>query len=200
MKNKIIIIIFILIFILLIGIIFFGVEFGKVRILSIKEMQEKNNQLHEKIASASNVTSVEYPAKTDSLEATYEQYKIEKQKYEEMSGFTNSKKKKVYEVKQYDIGYLWQLIGKYARTYNLAITMNVNQSSTPELCELHFNINGEYVNISRFIAEVENNSDLYFRIYNFNMNGGGDQVYAYFLVKDIKFEQSTVVSGENMNF
>ena len=100
------------------------------------------------------------------------------------------KKYNIYETKQYDIGYLWRIFGKYATTRNLKIGMDVqkNSSAKETLYDLNFSVSGGYVNISQFISDIENNSELNFRIYNFKMNGSGEEVSASFTIKNVNIE------------
>lgn len=200
MKNKIISIICLLLIILLVIIaVFKGIKIGNFQILSISELKLKNNKLNETITSASELTSVEYPKAITTLEETYDKYNMQKQKYEEISGFTEYDEKQIYETKQYDIGYLWKIIGKYAKSHNITIGMDVKKTSGSNLYDLYFNVSGQYVNISEFIKNVENNSELYFRIYNFKMSGSSEIVSASFVVKDVKIDPSTITSSTTLD-
>ena len=146
------------------------------------------------IEKATKLTSIDYPAAIDALDDTYEKYNIQKQKYEELSEFSDKDKKQIFETKRYDIVYLWELVGKYANKYNLTINLDVKNGSGAGLYNLGFNISGQYVNISQFINAIENNSDLYFRIYNFKMSGSSEIVAASFTVKDVNIDPSTLIS------
>lgn len=194
MKNKITLIIFLLLIVLLIVAIFVGIRIGKFQILSVSELREKNETLNEKIQTASKLTSVDYPETIDVLETTYERHTVQKNKYEELAGFTDGDKKQIYETKQYDIGYLWKTIGKYATSRNLTISMEVKRGSGQNIYDLYFTVSGQYVNISQFITDIENNSDLYFRIYNFKMTGSSEIISSSFTVKDINIDPSTLTS------
>ena len=198
MKNKVLTIIFLLLMILLIIAIFNGLKIGNFQILSISELKLKEEELNETIEKASELTSVEYPKTITTLEQTYEMYNIQKQKYEEISGFTEGNEKQIYETKQYDIAYLWRLVGKYATSYNISIEMDVKKASGQNLYDLSFNVSGQYVNISEFIKNIENNSDLYFRIYNFKMSGSSETVSASFVVKDVNIDPSTITSSTSL--
>ena len=199
MKNKILLIIFLLLIILLIVVIFNGINIKNFQVLSVADLKLKNDKLNETIASASELTSLEYPKTIKTLEDTYEKYNIQKQKYEELSGFTDGDSKQIYETKQYDIAYLWRLVGKYATSYNIAIGMDVKKASGQNLYDLYFNVSGQYVNISEFIKNIENNSDLYFRIYNFKMSGSSETVSASFIVKGVNIDPSTIANGTTLN-
>lgn len=197
MRNKLTSIILLVSIVLLIIVMFVGIKkIGNFQILSLSQLKDKNDELSAQIDNASKLTSIDYPSKIDQLEETYEKYTIEKQKYEELSGFTNDKdKKEIYETKQYDIGYLWKTFGKYATSHNLTIGMEVQKSNNGEnLYNLNFNVSGQYVNISEFITNIENNSDLYFRIYNFKMSGNGENVASTFTVKDVAIDSSTITT------
>lgn len=199
MKNKIMIIISVILIILLIRFVFWGIKIGDFQICSVSETKDNNNKLNEKIETASKLTSIDYFGAVDKLEETYDEYNIQQQKYEELSGFVNDKDKKTYEMKQYDISYLWKTIGNYATKYNIGISVDVKNSSTPELYDLHFSVSGTYVNILTFIYNIENDSNFYFRIYNFNMSGSSETVNASFVVKDINIDPSTLATGQMTN-
>lgn len=189
--NKITLIITLVSIILLAWLIFIGISIGNFEILSISQIIEKNDLLNGKIAEASTLTSIDYPNSIEEMEERFDNYSIQKQKYEELSGFTTEENKDIYETKQYDIGYLWKLFGDYAKSSNLTISMDVKKT-TGQLYDLNFNISGTYTNISKFIADLENNSDLYFRIYNFKMSGNGEIVSSAFTVKDVNINPSTI--------
>lgn len=194
MKNKVMSIIFVLLIILFIVAIVSGIKVGKFKILSVSELKDKNIELNETIETASQLTSVDYPQSVATLEETFEKQTIQKQKYEEISGFSEKDEKQIYETKQYDIAYLWKTIGKYATTYNLTIGMDVKRASSENLYNLYFTVSGEYVNISQFIENIENNSDLNFRIYNFKMSGSSEIISSSFTVKDVNIDPSTISS------
>lgn len=194
MRNKVTTLIILVSIALLLIATLRGIE--KLQILSIAQLQEKNNELNDKINDASTLTSIDYPDNIETLEETYDKYEIQKQKYEELAGFTGEDGENVYESKQYDIGYLWRVFGKYATSRNLNIGMDVqkNSSGNDNYYDLNFTVSGQYVNISQFITDIENNSDLYFRIYNFKMTGSGETVTATFTVKDVNIDPSTITT------
>ena len=197
MRNKIIIIV-LLVLLVLIGVAMInGIKIGSFEILSISQLKEKNKTLNSKIDQASRLTSVKYPEAQKKLEEAYNKQQVEKQKYEELSDFTKVDEKSIYETKQYDISYLWKIFGKYASKYNLTIGMDVKKASGENLYDLYFNVSGEYTNIIQFITTIEENSDLYFRIYNFTMNGSSTIVSSSFNVKGVNIDPKTIKSSGN---
>ncbi len=195
MKNNVITVIFLLLIVLFFTMVFSGIKIGNFQILSISELKTKNDDLDSKIEKAKTLTTIDYPQSVEKLEDTYEQYNVQKDKYDELSGMADEDSRKMYETKQYDIGYIWRIFGKYATSRNLSISMDVKKSSGQNLYDLNFTISGPYVNTSEFIAELENNSDLYFRIYNFKMSGSSETVTTSFTVKDVNINPSTIKSG-----
>lgn len=201
MKNKVTSIIFLISIILLIFLMFTGVKIGKFQILSLAQLREKNNNVNDKINEASKLTSVDYPDTINNFEKTYEEYNIEKSKYEELSGFNaEDSDKQIYETKKYDIEYIWKKVGQYAKAgdKDLSIGIDVQKASgQSDLYNLNFTVSGQYTDIITFITKLENDSDLYFRIYNFKMEGNQETITATFKVNNINIDNSTLINSSS---
>lgn len=192
MRNRIISIIILVSIILLAVMMFRGIKIGNFEILSISQLKEKNDLLDKRIETASELTSVDYPKKIETLDKSFDEYKIKKEKYNELTGETTENIEEMYETKQYDISYLWRVLGKYAENRSLSIGIDVQTSnSTNNIYNLNFSVSGQYTNIIQFITDLENDSDLYFRIYNFKMTGSST-VTATFTVKNININPDTI--------
>lgn len=194
MRSKITLIIVLISILILTFAALNGIKIGNFQILSISQLKEKNDTLNEKIQEATNLTSVNYPQNEQTLEETFDKYQTQKQKYEDLAGVTSEINEEIYEIKQYDIDYLWRILGKYAAKRSLSIGIDVQKSSTANNSyNINFNVAGKYVNISQFITDIENDSDLYFRIYNFKMSGSGENVTSTFTVRNIGLDPSTLI-------
>lgn len=192
MRNRIITMIILVSVILLAVMMFRGIKIGNFEILSISQLKEKNDLLDKRIETASELTSVDYPKKIETLDKSFDEYKIKKEKYNELTGGTTENIEEMYETKQYDISYLWRVLGKYAENRSLSIGIDVQTSnSTNNIYNLNFSVSGQYTNIIQFITDLENDSDLYFRIYNFKMTGSST-VTATFTVKNININPDTI--------
>lgn len=195
MRNRIITIIILVSIILLAVMMFRGIKIGNFEILSISQLKEKNDLLDKRIEAASELTSVDYPKKIETLDKSFDEYKLEKEKYEELTGNSIGNIEEMYETKQYDISYLWRVLGKYAENRSLSIGIDVQTSnSANSIYNLNFSVSGQYTNIIQFITDLENDSDLYFRIYNFKMTGSST-VTATFTVKNININPDTIKSA-----
>ncbi len=198
MKNKITIIILILSIVLLLIFTILGFGIGKFEILSVSKTVEKNKNVNTQIDKQSNLTSTTYPEAVGKLETTIENLKLEKEKYEQVSGF-ESGESQWYETEQYDISYLWKQLGRLAtkQKINLAIDVKKAASGGVDLYDLHFTIQGEYTQVSSYIKKIEDDSTLMFRIYNFELVPGASEIQlkCTFTVKDVRIDPKTLIKG-----
>lgn len=193
MRSKIIIITLVISVILVIGLTVFGIKIGNFEIPSISNIIAKNKQINSDIEKLSQLTSVDYTQKITEFEKTVDGLKVQKEKYEQLSGFSDEEENSTYETEKYDISYLWTTIGNYANKNQVKLAMDVKKSSTSNLYDLYFTVKGEYVNISSFITKIENDSKLLFRIYNFKIT----KENATFTVKDINIDNTTLIKESN---
>ena len=199
MRDRITLIIILVSIILLAFLTIHGIKLGSFEILSISQIIEKNDNVNERINEASRLTTVDYPQKIENLNKTFDDYTIRKRKYEDLVGVSEKYEEEIYETKQYDISYLWRVLGKYATKRGITLGIDV-QKSSKNLYNFNFSLNGNYVDIIQFIVDIENNSDLYFRIYDFKMSGSGTSITSTFAVKDINVNPSTIAGAETEEF
>ena len=196
MRSRISTVLVLVFLVILVFLAYKGIKIGEFEVLSISQLIQKDEMLKEKIEQASDLSSEKYPQTIDELEETYEQYRVKKQKYEQLAGVTSNINSDIYETKQYDIGYLWRVLGKYAT--NRSLELGIDAKKTKNVYNFDFSVSGTYVNISQFITDIENDSDLYFRIYNFKMvpdseaEPKGTIVTATFTVRNIGINSSTI--------
>lgn len=196
MREKVIMLVVLICVILVALLAIFGLKIGNFQILSVSQLIAKNEQVNNEIDEVTRITSDEYPKAIQELEATGETLKIQKEKYEQLSGFT-SEEEQVYETEKYDIGYLWTVVGNYATKNNTSLVMDIKKTTGTDLYDLYFTVQGTYVHISQFITAIENDSDLSFRVYNFKLVPGSDNVNlkATFTVKDVNIDDSTLIEN-----
>ena len=200
MRNRITSIIILISIVLLAVGMFRGIKIGNLEILSISQIKEKNDGLHEKIDKASELTSVSYPNNIETLEKSFNDYTIEKEKYEELTGVSNKVIEETYETKQYDISYLWRVLGKYAENRGLTLGIDVQKAGKgSNTYNFNFTVSGTYTDTIQFISDIESDSDLYFRIYGFKMSGSGDVLTSNFSVRNINIDPSTIKDAQSAN-
>ena len=214
MKKTLITIAIILILILTGLTIIKGLNLGNLSIFGIKQIREENDNLEEKIKQATSLVNISYPQKLQSLDNDLKEMKNEKQKYEDMVATTNeSEIQTVMQEQVYTIDKLWEKLGMLARYEGLNATFEPTQGTrTPikrnneepdyKYYDIKFTLQGGYANIALYIADIENNSQLGFRIDNFKMVPDGENVKATFTCKDIAIKgvsNSQIATEEDKN-
>ena len=183
------ILISVLVVLLLIGSAFFMVNgMSKLNIKGIKGLSEKNSQIDQKIKDLSNVISVTFTNTESNLKRTANTLQDTKTEYENQAALSNSQTPSyASQLETYDIDYLWTKLGNYARDENVVIKIElVTSGASKNLYNLNFATEGEYVNITNFIYEIENDSKLGFKIDEFKMTAGAQSgLSATFTCKEI---------------
>lgn len=170
-----------------------GIKIGEIEILSISQIIEKNKELNGKINEASQITSKDFEENKQKLKATYTDYKTQKQTYSDKTSITSEIDEEIFETKQYSISYLWKVLGKYATNRELVLGIEVKKSNIgTSIYDLNFTVSGEYTKICKFILDIENDSDLSFRIYNFKMEGKEDSITSTFTVRNVNIDPSSI--------
>ena len=206
MKDRIITIVAILAFILTIIFMINGIKIGNIQISSIKQIIQNNEETNKKIEEVAKITNIDYEAATQNIEKTAKDLKNSEEKYYDLLDTTSGDEEKIYETEEYDIAYLWTIIGRYATQLDINLGMNVIKSGS--LYNLEFTLKGTYNDISKFITKIENDSELHFRIYDFKLlpgvklSGGSEsedtkRLQATFSVKDINLNKESLASTTN---
>ena len=200
------ILISVLVCLLLIGSAFFMVNgISKLDIKGIKGLDEENNNLEKKISDLSNVISVTYVNTESNLKRTANTLQDSKTEYENQAALSNSQSPSyASKLETYDIDYLWTKLGNYAKDENVVIKIElVSSGSSTNLYNLNFTTTGEYVSITDFIYDIENDSKLGFKIDEFKMGVSSENsLTATFSCKEVpvkvgSIDQSTSSSTES---
>ena len=159
---------------LLIGSIFLVVN--GISILNIKgfiEISEKNKVIDTKISDLSDFININYPNALSDLKQAANTLTETKTGYENQKVLSNSSDPSyASQQEKYDIEYLWTKLGNYARDENVVIKIDLVSSETDaSLYCLKFSVTGDYTNTTNFIYDIENDSNLGFKIDNFEMVG-----------------------------
>lgn len=197
MKNKIIIFILILSVILIVCLALFGFKIGGLQIFSVSDLANHNKNVDSKIDELTTLSSSGYTTAASNLDQTINNFKIQKEKYEQLAGFESDDGEELLEKQNYDISYLWTTIGKYATKNNINLKMDVKKATGTDLYDLDFTIIGEYTSVSTFVSKIENDSDLNFRIYNFKLvkhKETGKELKGTFTVKDVNIDNKTLTA------
>lgn len=171
----------ILIFILIILLLTFtyftfskGMSLGKMKINSVKDIKNENIKLDESFNKANELVNVRYRSEVDNLENAIKQLKVAKQEYESKNIYQgeNSTIKPV-QLKTYTIHYLWTIIGNYRKDRGIqTLNLDLKSTSVKDVYNLEFTIQGNYIGITDFIYDLENDTELNFEIKKLNIYSG----------------------------
>ena len=186
----------ILIIVGLVIVIFFGItivtkgfenEKLNLNISSYEAIQGKSDSLTMAINAYNTKNDTEYNALLANLNGSVKKYKTSKTKYEEVIEELNGQGQLeqviedqiIYSNKKlYNIDYIQTQLGNYSDKEGLVLTLGLSSSEQVDplattqdftVCDLKFLITGEYINIARFISDIEGNDELAFEIRDFNM-------------------------------
>ena len=205
MKKLLISILIALLLILSIFIAINGLNVGKIEVLGIRGINQKNSELDQKIQQATQLSTIDYQKAVDEVEENSKKLTEEKKNYEDMALLnTDSEGQATAQLQKYEVEALWVKLGNHATSEGATMKMDiVKGSSTSEnMYDLNFTVNGSYISIIDFISDIENDSTLGFKIENFHMSGSGDSLQATFVCKEISIidvNESQVDTGTKNN-
>ena len=203
MRKVLISILVILLIVLAYFTIFQGISIGNFEILSASGIVGLNDELTAKIEEANRKIKNDLQSKRTELSQSVSTLLQNKESYYRVANVsTESEISKANTQETYDIEYLWLRVGRHARTEGVNIRMDVMNGTTGDenTKNLSFTVIGQYVAIIDFVSSIEDDSELAFRIENFNLLPDGTNLKATFDITGIriKIENTTQsVSGTN---
>lgn len=190
------ILISILVCLLLIGSAFFMVNgISPINVKGFLDLDEKDNEIEQKITELSNVISIEYVGKESNLKRTANTLQESKTEYENQAILSKSNNPSyASQLETYDIDYLWTKLGNFAKEEGVVIKIELVTSGTStNLYNLNFTVTGGYVGTTNFIYDIENDSKLGFKIDNFEMGARIDYtIVSTFSCKEIPIKVGKV--------
>lgn len=153
------------------------------------------------ISQLVNLNDIEYKNKQKNLETAKKSYNDAKEEYEEMASVLQTVEEDVdiSMVDIYDVDFLWTVIGNYGTEEGISLKFDVTRSamsslmsSDYQMCDLKFTISGDYIALTEFIYDIEDDSKLGFEISNFEMAKGGDNLQATFTVKNVPINSTNL--------
>lgn len=181
----------IIISVLLIVSLFSGLNIFGIRILSLKDITSKKQEV--KLAKTNlDLEKTKYDVLESKLNTEKQEFNTEKNKYEAISDETVSIINNLNTKEKYSIEYIWIKLGNYAKLNNLSIvvaepgnTLN-SEEKAQDNSIFKIQVSGSYTSVASFIYNIENDDELKFRLDNIKMEYvSGVNIRATFDVKDI---------------
>ena len=212
-------------FISLIVIIFLGYKFitkgAGDKIVSYNTIETKSEALTKKLAAYDKRNQDDFEAAKSTLDSSIKTYKNSKEKYETiykelteiMQANPNSDESEqieqviVSDQKVYFWDYILYALGTYGKKHGVDVNITVSTSAQTNpasslydlfIADVNFTITGAYMNVSNFISELENDSELAWEINDFSMESGSANgfsgVSAKFNVKGIPIDSKSYIN------
>ena len=197
MRKILIGILTILLIVMAVLVITKGLTIGKFKILSVKQIIEGNDKLTAEISETEKLIRSNYPTELETLDSTVSSLLAAKEEYQDLADVsTKSEINKATTVETYTVEFLWTRLGRHATAEGVYL------SYTPTNNSIKFTVSGDYIPILSFVSAIENDSKLGFRIENFKLIPGGNNLQATFETRNINIKtegvntavQSTIIT------
>ena len=174
-----------------------GINIGPLQVLGVSQIQAANDELTKQINEA-KAANENYEGKLSQLQKDISELTQSKEEcLNRINASTESQIQDATQTKNYTIEYLWSAVGNHATKNGVTIKMDVTTGSiaNSEYKNLSFTVTGNYLSITNFITDIENDSTLEFTIDNFSM----EKEKCTFTVKDVKIQQEKTTVPNNAN-
>lgn len=147
-----------------------------MEIASIIGLSEKSKNLDTSISELKQMKEITFVETTEQLEDATQKLIQQKQQYTSLIGASSDEEiTSTIQSQRYEVEYLWVKLGNHATKNGITLKMDIvnGGASQNKLYNLKFTASGNYVNLTEFIYEVENDSTLGFKIENFKLLPSG---------------------------
>lgn len=171
-----------------------GVDIGaNFSIAGYEDVESSSQKLDTLISQLVNVNDIQFPAKKESLNSAIAEYETKKEEYETLKAIVDQNSSEdISLVDIYDVDFLWTIVGNYGTEEGINLKFDVVKSSTSSItseeytmCDLKFTVSGDYISITDFIYDLEDDSKLGFEISSFAMARGDENLQATFTVREV---------------
>ena len=171
-----------------------GINIGPLHVLGITQIQDANGELTRKISEAKS-TNDNYANKLTEIKDVITNLGTARQEYlQTINVSTESEIREATQTKNYTIEYLWSQVGNHATKEGVTINFEIVSGVDENINNLQFTVSGNYLAITNFITELENDSTLQFTIDEFSMT----QNQCTFVVRDVYIKKETTTSTNNI--
>ena len=204
MKKTLILILIVLVLALTIFTLINGLQIGSFSIWGIRTIQDENAKLDETVTQATRLASSTFPGKVSEVNTSMKNLQEQKTTYEDMVAVSSSSEvQTASQLSNYTLDFLWTEIGTHATSEGVNIDISLTAGAGGQnVYDLNFTVVGSYVGICEFIRDIEDDSDLAFKIEQFSMTAGEStsSLRATFICKNIPIEGvSSIDSGTDQS-
>ena len=197
-----------------------GFESNSFNIPNYEVIEDKSEALTKKLAVYDKKNQEEYETAVTNLNSSIKSFKGSKEKYEaireELADVLNKDdtesvdeviEEVIYSDKEkYMMDFLLVTLGNYGEKEGVDVDLKLTTSSTTDsnastlnyfLADLKFTVTGQYIDVTNFISDLENNDKLNWEIKDFSMANGTANGYtgvsATFTIKDVPIDSESYI-------
>ena len=189
MRKTLLSFLIVLLLAVIVFMVFNKLDIGNIHILGVKKLSEENKKLDNSIMVLTNMNNNEYVKAVKDINDSATNYSKTKKEYDEIATVSSDAQiGAASQLQKYEIEYLWTRIGTHASNENVVLRMEIkanSSSSATGYYDLNFAALGDYVGVTDFIYDIENDSSLGFKIENFKMEPSGSNIQATFVCTSI---------------
>lgn len=176
--------------------IFKGLSIANFKILSVQQIIDKNDKLTNEIEQTELLMYSTFRTKTDELDKNVTNLLTAKNEYLDLASVsTEAELSKANTKETYTVEFLWTRLGRHATAEGVNLECALSSNSTTGLKNIEFTVIGNYNAIIDFVAAIEDDSKLGFRIENFKLVPNGDSLKATFVTRNINVKIEDVTSS-----
>ncbi len=193
MRKFIFVALLILLSIICVIIVGIGIKIGPLKVYSYSEIENASSERKVLLSELNEKNENDFKATQKLLLASTEKYREKKEEYDSLieSGDL-TKESNIYNSSLYDIDFLLTVVGNYATQNGVTLQFDVFKSSSSSsisseyvICDLSFTVTGDYIPITNYIYNIEDDDTLNFEINDFVLEKGGENLQATFTVRNV---------------
>ena len=145
-----------------------------IQTYTYKEVEAKHEALNTEIATLNDLNGRQFNEVKQSINDAVKLYEDKKSEYEALA--QEQRNMAFDSTDLYDLDFIWTKVGNYASSHNVVLKLDIIKSATARtesneyiICDLDFMCIGEYIGITDFIYDVEDDDRFKFEISEFNM-------------------------------
>ena len=192
-------------------VLFGNSEIIRSKVASVSQLQASSKKLNTEVATLEKRTTDEFNTQKAELSNIIENYRNTKVEYDNVVARLSAEAAEALIAIQendlkdiYDVDFLWTIIGNYATEEGVNLKFDVTRNTTSALslsntstnyvvCDLKFVITGNYINLTDFIYDLEDDDRLNFEINDFDMKKLGTDLEVTLRVREVKINSDNLI-------
>ena len=134
------------------------------------DVKDEKINLDNQINVAKQINNQEYLSNVEGLETSIDEYKKTKLKYEaKTANISDDTEIGIVKIKNYKIERIWVILQNYAKKEKIELELNLLDTATSNVYDLDVTLLGDYIGITDYLYDIENDDTLWFKITNFKL-------------------------------